>query len=310
MVQSCPICSQKKISNIEQAYDGLCEKCSLMLVAYNRYAQSNIPIEYWHLDMKDFTGSKELKKAYDHITNNLGRAYNDGISVCFAGTHGVGKTFASTGILKLACQKNYQCLYTTLSDMINVLINAPHDDKYLAQRELSMCDWLVVDEFDSKYISDGGADLFGRMAEHLFRTRTQNKLPTVFCSNSPNPIEAFNGSIKASIESLFNRVKIIPILAEDFRKKQPMTDNQKLENDISKVLQKNQKQQGKFYYENGKGVLWIVYAHKIIDRLEFDMTKYPTQFIFPKNDYTYIIECDDKYHITPTKPEVGKGYIP
>jgi DNA replication protein DnaC len=220
LIQSCPTCSKKNVKTIEQAYDGLCENCSVMLIAYNRYAQSNIPMEFWELNMNDFKGSQELKKAYDYIATNLFKAYNDGMSVCFAGTHGVGKTFASTSILKLACQKNYQCLYTTLSDMISVLIDSPSDDKYLARRELAMVDWLVVDELDPRYISEGGTDLFGRTLEHIFRTRTQNKLPTIFASNSPNPIEAFKGSIKQSIESLFHRVKIIPILAADFRKTQ------------------------------------------------------------------------------------------
>jgi DNA replication protein DnaC len=220
LVQGCETCSKKNITRIEQAYDGLCERCSIMLIAYNRYAEANIPIEFWDLEMSSFTGSKELKKTYDQVVGNLPKMYDSGMSICLAGSHGIGKSFVLTSILKIACQKNYSCLYTTLSDMINVLINSPSYDKYFSQRELAMVDWLVVDEFDSRYVSDGGADLFGRTAEHLFRTRTQNKIPTLFASNSPNPINAFTGSIKTSIESLFNRVKIIPILSEDFRKTQ------------------------------------------------------------------------------------------
>jgi hypothetical protein len=62
------------------------------------------------------------------------------------------------------------------------------------------------------------SDLFGKTLEHIFRTRSQNKLPTIFCSNSPNPIEAFSGALKQSIESLFYKVKIIPVIGQDFRK--------------------------------------------------------------------------------------------
>lgn len=220
LVQSCSTCSKKNITKIEQAYDGLCSDCSINLIAYNRYAEANIPIEYWSLNMKDFTGSKTLKNAYEKISENIQKMYSDGISICFAGNNGIGKTFASTSILKLACQKNYSCLYTTFNDMINTLIDAPNDDRYFARRELMMCDWLVCDELDPKYVPDGAADLFGRTIEHIYRNRSQNKLPIIFCSNSPNPVEMFKGNVKQSIESLFNRVKVILILSEDFRKTQ------------------------------------------------------------------------------------------
>src|ERR1700722_6666116 len=114
LVQNCKTCSQKNIKVIEQALDGICPRCATMSIAYNRYADSNIPVEYWNFDMKDFQGPAELRKAYENITNDLPLAYKQGISVCFAGAHGLGKTLSQTCILKRACQKNYVCLYTTL----------------------------------------------------------------------------------------------------------------------------------------------------------------------------------------------------
>jgi len=220
LVQGCSICSKKNIIKIEQAYDGLCERCSVMLIAYNRYAESNIQIEYWGLSMDDFVGSPELKKVYTRITENLPKIYNEGMTLCLAGSHGVGKTMTVSCILKVACEKNYSCLYTTLNDIVNSLIEAPYDDKYLIRRELMGADLLVCDEFDSKYISDGSSDLFARSIEPILRGRQQNKVPTFLCSNSPNPTQAFHGAIQQSIESLFYRVKVIPILANDFRKTQ------------------------------------------------------------------------------------------
>jgi len=220
LVQGCETCSKKNITRIEQAYDGLCERCSIMLIAYNRYAESNIQIEYWGLNMNDFVGSPELKKAYTRITENLSKVYGDGMSLCLAGSHGIGKTMTISCILKRACEKNYSCLYTTLNDIVNALIEAPYDDKYLVRKELMNVDFLAIDEFDSKYISDGASDLFARSVEPILRGRSQNKVPLFMCSNSPNPTEAFKGSIKQSIDSIFNRVKVIPILAEDFRKTQ------------------------------------------------------------------------------------------
>lgn len=169
--------------------------------------------------MKDFLGPIELKRAYDGIIGSIASIYNEGHSVCFAGQHGIGKSMTATNIIKYACQKNYLCLYSTLSDIVDALISSPIEEKFLARRELTLVDFLVIDEFDQRFIlSEMSADLFGKTLEHIFRTRSQNKLPTIFCTNSPNPIEAFSGSIKISIESLMNNIEIIPVIGKDFRK--------------------------------------------------------------------------------------------
>lgn len=228
LVLNCKTCSQKNPKVIEQALDGLCERCAVISIAYNRYADSNIPVEYWSLEMtstdgskNDFFGPKELNDVYHKAVSNLSEIYKTGASICLAGSHGVGKTMTATCILKKACQKNYVCLYTTLSDIVSALIESPNEEKFLARKELMSVDFLVIDEFDSRFMStESSSDLFGKTLEHIFRTRSQNKLPTILCTNSPNPIESFNGSIKNSIDSLMSRVKVIPIIGEDFRKQQ------------------------------------------------------------------------------------------
>jgi len=190
-----------------------------MVIAYNRYADGNIPIGYWDLDMKDFKGSPTLKKVYDETIEGLSKMYQEGGTICFAGNHGIGKTMTTTCLLKKACQKNYVCLYTTLNDIVSALIDSSSEEKFLARRELITVDFLAIDELDSRFIgSDSTADLFGRMLEHIFRTRIQNKMPLIICTNSPNPMEVFSGSIKQSLDSLMSRVRFIPIIDKDFRK--------------------------------------------------------------------------------------------
>ena len=168
---------------------------------------------------RDFKGNKLLMESYSYIVENLKKCYMDGLSICFAGMNGTGKSMTATNILKKTAQKNYTSLYSTLSDIVNVLTLSSSEDKFLARRELMMVDFLIVDEFDPKYISStASSDLFGRTLEHLFRTRSQNKLPTIMCSNSPNPAESFDGLIRDSINSLFHKMKIVPIIGSDFRK--------------------------------------------------------------------------------------------
>jgi DNA replication protein DnaC len=209
------------IAAVEESKDTL-EIKAVKLTAINRYAESNIPIEYWGLRMdRDFVGDARLKQRFDEYVADLKVSYVSGTSVCFAGGHGLGKTMTATCILKKACQKGYFCLYTNLSDIVSVLTSGSGEDKFLARRELVLVDFLVIDEFDSRFMpSENAADLYARSSESIFRTRSQNKLPTLMCTNSPNVVESFSGQLKASISSLMSGyLKIFPVLGEDIRKK-------------------------------------------------------------------------------------------
>src|SRR5271157_2876691 len=89
-------------------------------IAINRYAESNIPLEYWTLKMdSDFVGDERLKKRYDEYIADIKQSYVSGVSICFAGGHGRGKTLCAACILKKVVQKGYSALYTTLSDVIS-----------------------------------------------------------------------------------------------------------------------------------------------------------------------------------------------
>jgi DNA replication protein DnaC len=212
---------EDKISQIEKSEDSHQVK-AVKLTAIHRYAETNIPFEYWNLKMeKDFHGNQRLLDVYNQVTEDVKESYVKGSSFCFAGTHGVGKTFVSASILKKAVNKGFSGLYTTLSDIVSALTQADNEEKFLARRELCMVDFLVIDEFDPRFMAtENAADLYARTLETVFRTRSQNKLPTIMCTNSPNVVESFSGSLKASVGSLVSGyLKIVPVIGEDFRKR-------------------------------------------------------------------------------------------
>ncbi len=212
---------QERLSAVQDSNDAPDVK-NVKLIAYNRYAESNIPLEYWDLKMdRDFIGDPRLKQKYDDYVADLKKSYTTGSSICLSGNHGVGKTMTVTCILKKASQKGYSCLYTTLSDIVAVLTQAGNEDKFLARRELVLVDFLVIDEFDPRFMAtENAADLYARSLEGVFRARSSNKQPTLMCTNSPNVVESFNGQLKASIDSLMKGyTKIFPVLGEDMRKK-------------------------------------------------------------------------------------------
>lgn len=129
-------------------------------------------------------------------------------------------TYISTNILKRAVEKGYSALYTNLTDIVTILTSYNHEEKRDTRQALLTVDFLVIDEFDPRFMgSDNASDLYGRILEPALRHRIQNKLPIFFCSNSPNVTASFHGSLKSSISSLMNMVKPVMVLGQDYRDK-------------------------------------------------------------------------------------------
>lgn len=168
---------------------------------------------------KDFVGDPTLLNKYKEIAKDLRGVYDNGMCICFAGGHGIGKTMTVTNILKRAVGKGFSGLYVTMNDIVANLVSSNSFDKAAIRRNLLMVDFLVIDEFDPRYMgTQAAADMFGRNMEDIFRTRTQNSLPIFMCTNSPNVTKSFDGSIGQSISSLMNYSEIVSVLGKDRRK--------------------------------------------------------------------------------------------
>lgn len=192
-------------------------KRNILKKAYIRYFEANIPVSYWSISMENnFEGDKGLIDFYNQYVVDLNSAYVNGTSACLAGNFGRGKTLTSTCILKKAVEKGFSALYTTLTDITSVITT---EHKYMARKELLNVDFLVIDEFDSRHIGSttASSDFFGRVLEDVLRTRSQNALPLILCTNSPDPTNSFDGTMKESISSLWNYVDLIPVLGSDYR---------------------------------------------------------------------------------------------
>ena len=209
---ACPTCAGKDMAQ--------CDKCMLKAKVIDRYVQSNIPVDFWELDMKrNFKGHSRLMRAYNDISGSFDEYYKSGSSLLLVGNHGVGKTFFGTSVLKLAALRGLGALYVTLSDIVNVLIYGDSSTKFDARRELMMVSFLVIDEFDSRFVgTEAAAELFGRVLESIIRIRFQNQMPTILISNNSDPTKVLGESLGASISSLIAGYCIkIPVVGEDYR---------------------------------------------------------------------------------------------
>lgn len=127
-------------------------------------------------------------------------------------------TLLVTNVLKRALEKGYSGLFVNLNDIISAMTSG---EQFKARQELLKTDFLVIDEFDPRYMANkASSDFYGRVLEDLLRNRTQNTLPILMCTNSPNPNLSFEGSLQQSISSLFNYVDLVPSLGEDYRPKE------------------------------------------------------------------------------------------
>lgn len=216
IIAKCSTCS--KIEGITEAQ--LCSKCVTSNKIFDRYVSANIPMDFIDRYMKDFLGDINLKKYYDRITSDIVGEFVNGKSYCVLGQHGTGKTMFATNILKYAALKGYSALYSTFNDIVSTSLYSQSKSKHECRKELILTDFLCIDEFDSRFISnDSSGELFGRILESILRVRFQNKLPTIILSNDTKLTEKLGDKLNASLSSLLiGYTKAIYVMGGDQRK--------------------------------------------------------------------------------------------
>lgn len=185
-----------------------------------KYSIAGIPIAYWKLAFKDFEGDKRFAGEVRSIINNIDDFYEKGESLAFIGNLGTGKSYAACCILKKAVASRYDCHYTQMTEVVNkVLSHSVDSDRYLEM--MVTVDVLVLDEFDPRWVfpSEKVERMFGTTFEYILRTRFQNTMPTILCSNADNIDNVLSsdfGKAFASLRSMY--MKVIYVGGKDYRK--------------------------------------------------------------------------------------------
>ena len=198
-----------------------CPKCTGKQNRIDKYASCNIPIEYWELSFKDFSGDQKFKKIISKYLANIDSFYDNGKSLMFSGGLGTGKTYTACCILKIAVVSGYTGQYTTMADIVANILSSDFDTSKYYKHLLSK-DFLVIDEFDSRWIfpSEKSEQIFGSSLEYILRTRFQNNLPTILCSNNDNVDNIFGGYFARSFKSLRSKhIELHIVSGKDFRRK-------------------------------------------------------------------------------------------
>jgi DNA replication protein DnaC len=212
---------QKTKEDCNNCGGGGCLSCDSKAARLKKYWNANIPISYWNLAFKDFSGDPAFKDAIRPRIDNIDKTYDDGKSLMFTGSLGTGKSYTACCILKKALSSGYTGLYTTMADVVANMLSSEMDTaKYY--EELISKDFLVIDEFSSHWIfpSEKAEQLFGTSLEYVLRTRFQNQLPTILCSNDEDVDTIFGGFFARSFRSLRNHhVELFVVGGKDYRRK-------------------------------------------------------------------------------------------
>ncbi len=216
----------KKLNLIEKRTREQCQNCqgngcSVCHSKNNRfkiYAAANIPISYWNLAFKDFQGDPRFKEIISKKISDIDSLYEEGKSYAFNGLFGTGKTYASCCLLKTALVAGYAAKYYTMSELIQEIIN-DHEGQFI--HNILITDFLCIDEYSSRWVfpSEKSEQLFGQNLEYILRTRFQNQLPTIICSNDSNVRDVLAGEFARPLDSLFSQhLEVIGVAGKDFRK--------------------------------------------------------------------------------------------
>jgi DNA replication protein DnaC len=198
---------------------GSCIDCQKKASRIDRYHSAGIPTIYWKSSFKDFVGDKNFANVFRGYLKDINRIYDEGSSIILVGSLGVGKTYSTCCLLKIAIVNDYSAIYTTMADIVNQVIR-DNSGSYI--QSLLSADFLAIDELDPRWIfpSEKSEQLFGSTMEYLLRSRFQNGLPTIMCSNADDVDKIFAGNFGRTFKSLrTHHVEVIYVGGKDHRRK-------------------------------------------------------------------------------------------
>lgn len=160
---------------------------------YLAMAKAAIPVKFWDAELSQYDMCVKAKMSVEQYLDKLDLAYERGIGLYLFGGRGLGKSFLEAVIVKHVLRKGYSSLYTTLSELVSLFgdgfYNKGAREEY--QEKLLGIKFLVIDDIDKTFSSEK-SNYVPAAFDQLFRTRSNELLPTIVSSNRPRQ-ELFSG---------------------------------------------------------------------------------------------------------------------
>ena len=135
----------------------------------NRIKSARFPV-LKSLDDFDYAFQPSIDKKKVGELSNL-RFIDNKENILFLGPSGVGKTHLSTGLGVRACESGYKVLFTTLNDMVSVLLASMADNSFPSKlRQFVQPSLLIVDEVGYLPVSKEGANFLFQVIAKRYET--------------------------------------------------------------------------------------------------------------------------------------------
>ena len=135
----------------------------------NRIKSARFPV-LKSLDDFDYTFQPSVDRKKVGELSNL-RFIDNKENILFLGPSGVGKTHLATGLGIRACESGYKVLFTTLNDMVSVLMASMADNSFPSKlRQYVQPPLLIVDEVGYLPVSKDGANFLFQVVAKRYET--------------------------------------------------------------------------------------------------------------------------------------------
>jgi DNA replication protein DnaC len=135
----------------------------------NRIKSARFPV-LKSLDDFDYAFQPSIDRKKVGELSNL-RFIDNKENILFLGPSGVGKTHLSTGLGVWACESGYKVLFTTLNDMVSVLMASMADNSFPSRlRQYVQPSLLIIDEVGYLPVSKDGANFLFQVVAKRYET--------------------------------------------------------------------------------------------------------------------------------------------
>ncbi len=135
----------------------------------NRIKSARFPV-LRSLDDFDYSFQPSIDKKKVGELSNL-RFIDNKENILFLGPSGVGKTHLATGLGVRACESGYKVLFTTLNDMVSVLMASMADNSFPSKlRQFVQPSLLIIDEVGYLPVSKEGANFLFQVVAKRYET--------------------------------------------------------------------------------------------------------------------------------------------
>ena len=135
----------------------------------NRIKSARFPV-LKSLDDFDYSFQPSIDKKKVGELSNL-RFIDNKENILFLGPSGVGKTHLATSLGVRACESGYKVLFTTLNDMVSVLMASMADNSFPSKlRQFVQPSLLIVDEVGYLPVSKEGANFLFQVVAKRYET--------------------------------------------------------------------------------------------------------------------------------------------